>query len=163
MSCTWLATVKVQVHAVFWTSAKWWHSDRLSPGLLAPCTGWVPMRMRTLTALLLMNSSPFSVSPRSQQEPQGNGCQLWWECVCVCVCPWERGNKPDISYLKTSQALNIPIHSIALQAILSSVGVMSSCLLLVFPLSVSLMLLHLHCLCFSVSQYLKLITVLDYS
>ena len=32
-----------------------------------------------------------------------------------------------------------------------SIGIMSSCLLLAFPLSVSLVLSRLHCLCFSVS------------
>jgi len=33
----------------------------------------------------------------------------------------------------------------------NSVGIMSSCFLLVSPLSVSLVSSHLHCLCFSVS------------
>jgi len=71
----------------------------------------------------------------------------------------------DISYLKNSWALNIPIHSKALlEAILcwlvhDSVGITSSFLLLVFPLSVSLALLRLPCLYFSV----ELVTVQDYS
>jgi len=59
--------------------------------------------------------------------------------------------------LKTSRAFNVLIHSKALLAgthsllVSNSVGITSSCSLLAFPLSVSLVLLRLCCLCFSVS------------
>jgi len=60
-------------------------------------------------------------------------------------------NKSDISYLKTSRAFDVLIHSSQTLLVSDSVGTMSSCSLLAFPLSVSLASSRLHCLCFSVS------------
>ena len=45
------------------------------------------------------------------------------------------------------------------QSVSDSVGITSNCLLLAFPLSVSLTLLCLHCLCFSASHSARLLIV----
>ena len=65
-------------------------------------------------------------------------------CVCTTVSVWNLNkNKSDISYIKTSRAFNVPIHSRALLAAIlccfsDSVDIMSSCSFLVSQLSVSL-------------------------
>ena len=78
-----------------------------------------------------------------------------------------RRKKSDISYLKTSRAFDIPIHSrVLLAAILSWLATLqasrSSYSLLAFSLSVSLTLSCLR-LPLLLSIHLELITVLDYS
>ena len=72
--------------------------------------------------------------------------------------------KQAISYLKTSRAFkqSNPLMSSPgspSQLVSDSVGITSSCWLLAFPISVSLTLLCLHCLCFSASHCARLLIV----
>ena len=78
--------------------------------------------------------------------PMGYGLK-----VGVGIFQGFHSNKSDISYLKTSRAFDVLIHSSQTLLVSDSVGTTSSCSLLAFPLSLSLALLRLHCLCFSVS------------
>ena len=78
----------------------------------------------------------------------------WWK-----LGTWNSKSKQVwYSYLKTSWAFDIPIHSRALLAAIlcwlnsDSVGITTSCSLLTSPLSVSLKSSSLRCLCFLVSN-----------
>jgi len=68
-----------------------------------------------------------------------------------CIYIHTAENKSDISYLKTSRAFDVLIHSSQTLLVSNSVGTTSSRSLQAFPLSVSLASSRLHCLCFSVS------------
>jgi len=98
-------------------------------------------------------------------------CRCVRVCVCVCACMrvsakkyltriFISKNQPGVRHsdpLKSSPGSHSPLFNS------DSLGITSSCSLLVSPLSVSLESSRLCCLCFSVSIHLKLVTVLDYS
>ena len=72
---------------------------------------------------------------------------------CTCTRCKNRGtakNKSDISYLKTSRSFDVLIHSSQTLLVSDTVGTTSSCSLLAFLLSVSLVSSRIRCLCFSV-------------